>query len=168
MRFKTKTHYVNGAWVNHRIYRIDHAFMPEISYPALDARSCQKISVLSDNRTTSQQSCLISKTFNSLLSAKKLTEQSQWRPETGDEVMMIKKEQSLLHVSMLRLHLMNTNTSSSVKPNCFTTTSHKPWISINILSYLLFMKTNIPWNRTVIRLNNNGNIKPIIWYNINE
>ncbi len=52
--------------------------------------------------------------------------------------------------------------------NCFKTTSHKPWVSINIPLYLLFMKTNSPWNHTVIRLNNNGKIIYKNYYNVNE
>ncbi len=82
--------------------------------------------------------------INSLLSTKKLTEQSHRRAEAGDEVMMIKRTNIywiilFAYVSMLRLHLTSTHPTSSVLPN--KTTSHnKPWVSINIPSYLLLTK----------------------------
>jgi len=41
---------------------LDHASMPEKTDPAPDARSGQKMSVLSGNRTASQQKSLIPKT----------------------------------------------------------------------------------------------------------
>ncbi len=50
---------------------LDHASTPKISDPTPDARSCQKITVLSGDRTTSQY---VLSSFR--LSAKKLTEQN--------------------------------------------------------------------------------------------
>ncbi len=73
--------------------------------------------------------------INSLLSAKKLTEQSQRRAEAGDEVLMIKRSRVywiilVVYDSLLRLCLSSTNPTSVVIPQAiememyfFTTTS---------------------------------------------